>query len=392
MPVPTTVEELFALARKSGAIAEETLAAYVRDHQPVLRLMAPAQAAAALVRAGLITRFHAEVFLQGKCRGLFLGNYLVLERLGAGGMAVVYLARRRDSDERVAIKILPTASAQNVEHRKRFYREARATALLDHPNIVRAYEYEIDPESQRHFLVMEYIDGILLGDLVKQYGPLDMAQASSYIRQAALGLQHAHEAGLVHRDVKPDNLIVDTTGTIKVLDLGLARVRDDGEEVLTDGILGTPDYLAPEQCQDSHRVDIRADIYSLGGTFYFLLTGRTPFGDGSMSQKLQWHQTREPAPVGLFRPEVPDELEAILIRMMAKFPDRRFQTPAEVAEVLAPWAMLATAPPDPIQVSSAAAVDLAATPVVNPRGLPRSPTPRPSGRANGVPGRNTPFL
>src|SRR5262249_29172439 len=158
---------------------------------------------------------------------------------------------------------------------RRFYREARAGSALEHLNIVRMHG--ISQDGTRHFLVMEYVEGTLLGSLVKRHGPLDVLRACHYVRQTATGMQHIFESGLVHRDIKPDNLILDRGGTVKILDLGLARFCErmaDEKTVLTTGILGTPDYLAPEQTLDSHLVDFRADIYSLGGTFYFLLTGQ----------------------------------------------------------------------------------------------------------------------
>src|SRR5262249_26689149 len=183
---------------------------------------------------------------------------------------------------RAAVKVLPAAKAADPAALERFYREARAVAALDHPNIVRAYD--IDQEDNLHFLVMEYVDGSSLQEIVRRGGPLDPARSAHYVQQAALGLQHAYEvASLVHRDIKPGNLIVDRSGTVKILDMGLARFFNDEEDLLTkkydENVLGTADYLAPEQALDSHGVDIRADIYSLGGTFYFCLTGRTPFSE-----------------------------------------------------------------------------------------------------------------
>src|SRR5947209_1730504 len=175
------------------------------------------------------------------------------------------------------------------------------------------------------FLVMEHVDGASLQEIVKKAGPMNVLRAAHYMRQAALGLQHAHEtAGLVHRDIKPGNILVDRTGTVKVLDMGLARFFHDETDDLTrkhdENVLGTADYLAPEQALDSHGVDIRADIYSLGATFYFLLTGNTPFNEGTVAQKLIWHQTRQPKAVRTVRPEVPAELAAVLEKMMAKDP------------------------------------------------------------------------
>src|SRR4029450_13349026 len=207
-----------------------------------------------------------------------IGKYKVLEKLGAGGMGQVFLCEHELMRRRVAVKVLPTAKAEDQASLERFYREARAVAAVDHPNIVRAYD--IDQDENLHFLVMEYVDGTNLQDLVKKVGPLDPIRACHYIYGAAVGLQHAHEIGLVHRDIKPGNILVDRSGGVKVLDMGLARFFNDEEDILTkkydENVLGTADYLAPEQAVDSHGVGIRADIYSLGGTFYFMLTGQTP--------------------------------------------------------------------------------------------------------------------
>ncbi len=335
MPAPVTADEYLAVARKSGILDETQLAALLQRLGPSVYSWTPKQLARFLIREGLATHFQAEQFLLGKSRGFSIGNYKVLERIGTGAWALVYLCEHVSMRRRVAVKVLPTATANDVSVLKRFYREARAAAVLDHPNIVRTFD--IDQDENRHFMVMEYIEGGLLQDIVKRTGPMSVARACHYIRQAAVGLQHAHKTGLIHRDIKPDNLIVDRTGTVKILDMGLARFETNSDEVLTKGVLGTPDYLAPEQTQDSHAVDIRADIYSLGATFYFLLTGRTLFGEGTMAEKLLWHQSRQPEPIQQFRHDVPAELLAVINKMIAKDPAERYQTPAEVVDALEPF-------------------------------------------------------
>src|SRR5438128_636348 len=227
MPAPTTVEELIDLAKKSGVVDDKRLdAAVAKLRAAGTPPKEPGKLAGVLVRDGILTRFQAEQFLQGKWRRFTIGKYKVLERIAAGGMGSVYLCEHKFMRRRAAVKILPEARASDPSALERFYREARAVAALDHPNIVRAYN--IDQGNNLHFLVMEYVDGSSLQDLVKKSGPLDPARAAHYISQAALGLQHAHEAaGLVHRDIKPGNLIVDRTGTVKVLDMGLARFFHD---------------------------------------------------------------------------------------------------------------------------------------------------------------------
>src|SRR5438270_2380769 len=339
MPSPTTVDELLELVRKSGVVDEKRLTAHVDRLRAAGTLPSePGQLAGLLVRDGVLTRFQAEQFLQGKWRRFTIGKYKVLERLGSGGMGSVFLCEHKLMRRRVAVKVLPTAKAEDPSSLERFYREARAVAALDHPNIVRAYD--IDQEDNLHFLVMEYVDGASLQEIGKKVGALSVERACHYIRQAAYGLQHAHEsAGLVHRDIKPGNILVDRNGVVKILDMGLARFFHDEEDVLTkkydENVLGTADYLAPEQALDSHAVDIRADIYSLGATFYYILTGRPPFAEGTVAQKLIWHQTRQPKSVRSIRPDVPEGLAAVIEKAMAKDPAQRYQTPAEVAEALA---------------------------------------------------------
>src|SRR5579884_3175988 len=335
MPSPTTIDEFLELVRKSEVVEEKKLTAYLDRVRAAQVLPAtPAALAGLLVRDGILTQFQAEQLLQGRWKRFCLGKYKVLEKLGAGGMGIVYLCEHKLMRRRVAVKVLPESGAEDAESLARFYREARAVAALDHPNIVRAYD--IDQDDKLHFLVMEHVDGSSLQEIVKKTGPMDELRACHYIRQAALGLQHAHDAaGIVHRDIKPGNILVDRNGIVKILDMGLARFFHDEEDVLShkfeDDVLGTADYLAPEQALDSHSVDIRADIYSLGATFYYGLTGKPPFADGTVAQKLLWHQTKAPRSIRELRKDVPQELVTLIDKMMAKDPAKRFQTPAELA-------------------------------------------------------------
>src|SRR5438128_725922 len=310
MAAPTTSDDFLELVRKSGVLDEKRLSAYLEKVGATGALPPEAaRAAGLLVRDGLLTHFQAEQFLQGKWRRFTIGKYKVLERIASGGMGSVYLCEHKFMRRRAAVKVLPTARASDPSALERFYREARAVAALDHPNIVRAYD--IDQEDNLHFLVMEFVDGASLQEIIKRTGRMDPVRAAHYMRQAAFGLQHAHEAaGLVHRDIKPGNILVDRTGLVKVLDMGLARFFHDEEDLLTkkydENVLGTADYLAPEQALDSHSVDIRADIYGLGATFYFCLTGQTPFCEGTVAQKLIWHQTRQHKPIRSLRPDLPE--------------------------------------------------------------------------------------
>ncbi len=348
MAAPANSTEFLDLVRKSGVADEKRLDAYLQQLQAAGAVPAePGKLAGLLVRDGYLTHFQAEQILQGKWKRFTLGKYKILEKLGSGGMGHVYLCEHKHMRRRVAVKVLPTAKAADASALERFYREARAAAALDHPNIVHAYD--IDQDETLHFLVMEYVDGANLQEIVKKSGPLDPLRAAHYIRQAAIALEHAHHSGLVHRDIKPGNILVDRSGVVKVLDMGLARFFNDEDDILTkkydENVLGTADYLAPEQAIDSHEVDIRADIYSLGATFYFLLAGRTPFGEGTTAQKLIWHQTRRPRPLHEIRADAPLPLLDVIEKMMAKDKAQRYQTPAEVADALAPFTETPIPPP-----------------------------------------------
>lgn len=299
--------------------------------------------ASRFVESGLLTRWQCEKLFEGRHKGFFLKNnqYRLLDHLGTGGMSRVYLAEHVLMQRRVAIKVLPKTRVEKSSYLQRFLREAQAAAALDHRNIVRAYD--IDKDGGIHYLVMEYIEGHDLRVLVRKKGPLDFEQAADFIRQAAQGLAHAHAAGLIHRDVKPANFLVDRNNVVKLLDLGLARFTNEDRASLTvtydENVLGTADYLAPEQAIDSHGVDSRADIYGLGCTFCYLLTGHPPFPDGALPQRLMMHQKQPPPDVRSERPDTPGELVAIYQKMMAKKPDDRYQTADEVAGTLGDWLM-----------------------------------------------------
>ncbi len=291
-----------------------------------------------------ITSWHAAKLLKGKHKGFFLGKYKLLRLLGRGGMSSVYLAEHIVMKRLTAIKVLPYKLVKNSSYLERFYREAQAVAALDDPNIVRAYDvdHETDGEMEIHFLVMEYVRGQNFYELVKGQGVLDPRTAADYIRQGAMGLQHAHDVGMVHRDVKPGNFLVDTNGTVKLMDLGLARINPENEEFSVtllneEKILGTADYLAPEQAVDSHHVDSRADIYALGCTFYFILTGQPPFDEGTLTQRLLAHQTKVPQPIRELQEDIPESLCEIIDRMMIKDVDQRTQTASKVAKELEQW-------------------------------------------------------
>ncbi|MGH9676221.1 MAG: serine/threonine protein kinase, partial [Candidatus Acidiferrum sp.] len=337
MPAPKTADELLDLIRKSGLLDSakfETFASQVAGDGDTLT---PKQLTKLMIGRGLLTHFQAEQFLLGKCRGFTLGKYKVLERLGFGGTGTVYLCEHIKMRSKVAVKVLPSTKSTNPAALGRFYREARAAGILDHPNLVRCHD--IDKDGNFHFLVMDYVDGASLHEIVGRSGKLEPNRAADYIRQAAIGLQHAHEVGLVHRDIKPANILVDRKGVVRLLDLGLARFFNDNEDLLTlkydeNNVLGTADYVAPEQALNSHDVDIRADIYGLGATLYFLLSGQAPFPEGKAAQKLIWHQVKDPTPLDQLRADLPRELIGVVEKMLKKKPEDRYQTPGEVAAAL----------------------------------------------------------
>jgi serine/threonine protein kinase/WD40 repeat protein len=307
------------------------------------RIPAAGPLAQELCRRGVLTAFQAERVLQG--RGLMLDQYLLLDKLGEGGMGEVFKARHLRMKRLVAVKVIRPECLTGPKAVQRFNREIQAAAQLLHPNIVVAYDAGED--KNLHYFVMEFVEGIDLGKLVKDLGPLPAGLACEYVRQAALGLQHAHEKGLVHRDIKPHNLLLTQApgspqgGVVKVLDMGLARIREteaDEATLTQEGmVMGTPDFIAPEQATDSRAVDIRADVYSLGCSLYFLLTGDVPFPGGTVFAKLYKHRHEEPIPLEQARPEVSSAIAAVCRRMMAKEPADRYRTPADAAAALAPF-------------------------------------------------------
>ena len=288
----------------------------------------------------LATEWQVKQLLRKRYKGFFLRQYKILSHIGTGGMSTVYLAEHSIMQRRVAIKVLPKKKLERSIYLDRFIREAQTIASLDHPNIVRAYD--IDQEDDVHYIVMEYFDGRNLQEVVAQDGVMPFEMAADYVRQAALALEYAHQAGVVHRDVKPGNVLVNTQGLVKVLDLGLALLDEhnfDGQltSIQEDKILGTADYLAPEQGIDSHTVDGRADIYGLGGVLYFCLTGHPPFPTGTIPQRLLAHQYEEPQSIFVDRPEVPDSLVRLCRKMMAKKKEERQQSAIEVVIDMQNW-------------------------------------------------------
>jgi serine/threonine protein kinase len=336
MTAPSTGEAFLELVRKSGLADPERLAAYEGKLRAKGRLPAPPEKLAAyLLRKGFLTRLQCDLLLRGQHRGFTLGRYLLLEQLGSRSLGTVrgLLCLDLHRRERVAVTLLRTLKADASGSQERVYQEAKAATALEHPNVARVYGYK--RERKQPFLVREYVDGHSLRDLVGKRGPLPPARAADYVRQAAAGLQHAHDAGLIHRAIHPGILLLDRQGTVKVLNLGLAgffRPRQ-GKRAKRDDAKGIPvpaEYLAPEVAAGGDAVDGRADVYGLGATLHFLLTGLSPVEAGPDAE--------EPA-------DVPEELAAVIARMTAADPARRYPTPAAVVEALAPFAQGPVPPP-----------------------------------------------
>jgi serine/threonine-protein kinase len=342
MPV-TSVASLVAALRESQALAQPHLEEVA--HRLQRRFSDPRALARELLQRGWLTAYQINQVFLGRGGDLVLGPYVLLERLGEGGMGQVFKARHQTLKRIVALKVIRKDRLDSREAIRRFRREIQAASRLSHPNIVAAYDAgEI---GNVHYIAMEYVDGKDLSQLVRDNGPLPVDEACDYLRQAALGLQHALEKGLVHRDIKPSNLMV-TRGLpgrnpghepmVKILDMGLARlVGDKRESTLTQvqTTLGSPDFISPEQARDARQADIRSDLYSLGCTLYYLLTARVPFPADASMEKLLKHWLDEPRPVEELRPDVPPKVAAILRRLMAKRPEDRYQAPIELVAALA---------------------------------------------------------
>ena len=340
-------QTFLAKLRQSGLVSDDQLA----EVSPKLpdsnrgRLVARS-----LVELGLLTKFQAERLLAGATGGFQLGQYLILDQLGQGGMGRVFKAEHRTMNRIVALKVLAPSLLKTEKAQVLFQREVRAVAKLIHPNIVTAYD--ANQVGDRSYLVLEYVDGPNLEQLVHEQGPLPVGQACELVRQIAIGLQYAHEMGMVHRDIKPANVLLHrgTHGSpdvVKISDFGLARLADTRPAdqggvgtIITkqNTVMGTPDYLSPEQGRNMHQADIRSDLYSLGCSFYYLLTGQVPFAGGNTLEKLVRHNTEPALPLEELAPQVPPPIAEIVRKLMAKDPQARFQTPMELADALAPFA------------------------------------------------------
>ncbi len=342
-----TSDHFFSLLQQSNLLAVERLESVRADFaiasdQQLLQLIEQ------LIGRGWLTRWQAKMLLAGQ-HAFFLGKYKLLDHLGQGGMGSVFKAEQLPLGRMVAIKVIAKRCVQEPGAIARFQREIRASAALSHPNVVSVYD--ADCIDGRHLLVMEYVAGRDLSAAVKVARQLPVGEACEYVRQAALGLQHAHECGLIHRDIKPGNLLLACQPgglpVVKILDMGLARFDEDtgdtGELTQSGQIMGTPDYIAPEQAQDSRHADIRSDIYSLGCTLFRCLSGEVPFVRTTLMTRLMARMTAEPPQLRNVLPAISPELNTIVLKMMARYPDDRYQTPLEVANALAPFADVSAA-------------------------------------------------
>jgi len=288
------------------------------------------------VQSKALTLWQAQQLLAGRTSGFKVDRYVLLDLIGQGGMGRVYLARDTRLNRQVALKILSPERVNNPRAIARFEREARVGAQLQHENLVRIYDS--GESNGRYFLVMEYIEGKTIGTLISEQGPMPSATAVRLLRQVALGLEHAHRKGLIHRDVNPYNILVTHDGTAKLADLGLALDLAEEDRVTREGAtVGTFDYVAPEQARQSHSADIRSDIYSLGCTLYHMLSGHVPFPSPSLPEKLFSHQALEPVPLDQLIPGLPEGLTEVVQRMMRKSPDERYATPMQVSQALEPY-------------------------------------------------------
>ena len=336
-----SVDTFFKSVLRSGLIDRDTLQAAIIDVPPESR-EDPQAIADHLIRHGKLSRFQASKLLKGSAKGLLLGNYQILAPLGKGGMGTVYMARDQRNGQLVALKVLPPHRARTEERTLvRFQREMELSRRVIHPHV--ALTYETGEFKGVYYIAMEYIPGKSLYRVVSEEGPMNVPRLAHLGLEVAAALAHAHEQGLIHRDLKPSNILVTPHNHAKILDLGLAIIAGEkGEATILGGqgyIVGSMDYISPEQTYDASKVDGRTDVYGLGCTLYFSLTGQPPFPGGTSTEKIHKHRNDLPPPLPQFRPDLPMDFADIIHRMMAKDPGLRLPSAQAVVEALRPWAL-----------------------------------------------------
>ena len=327
VPSRLSALQFYEVLSRSQILSSKQLAAVEKQIRQTRNSTSTHQLVTRLIDRGWVTKWQSEKLLRGRYKGFFLDKYKLTDHLGTGGMSTVYLAEHTLTHQQRAIKVLPRKRLNDRSYLLRFYREARAIAALNHRNIIRIFD--VNHQNDTHFMVMEYVQGSDLFDEVTDNGPVGFEFARDCIAQAAEGLAHAHQNHLIHRDIKPANLFRTQNGVVKVLDLGLALLKSEDDDhglsrQFNENTMGTADYLSPEQAINSHDIDQRADIYSLGCTLYFLLTGQPPFNEGTLAQRIAKHQTVMPTEVAGLRKDCPEGLQQICMKMMAKNPNDRF--------------------------------------------------------------------
>jgi serine/threonine protein kinase len=343
--MPATVQDVLALLTRSRLHPPARVQAIGQQWLAVARRPDSASDLIGwMVAREFLTPYQAKLLAEGKPDNFFLHQYKILDRIGKGRMAGVYKALNLQGQP-VAMKVLPPSKAQSAEVLGRFQREATLAAQLDHPNIVRTLDH--GECRSLHYLVMEYLEGDTLEELLEARGTLGPREVARIAFLTTLGLQHVHEKGMVHRDLKPGNLMLTPSplpqentlrSMVKILDIGLGRMlfdpesREGSEDLTSDGaILGSPDYMAPEQARDPRRADIRADLYALGCTMYHALTGKPPFPDDNLVRQILKHASQEPAPLPT---EVPKDLAKVVMTLLIKDPAKRYPTPNDASQAL----------------------------------------------------------
>lgn len=330
--MPLTRQQFVEQLQLSGIMTAEALTLFEEPQDS--NNETAEQFAEQLIQQKKLTQFQSQMIFQGHGDRLLLGEYLLLDKIGAGGMGQVFLAEHRRMERRVALKTLPDTLTQDAQAIHRFHREVQASAKLSHPNIVTAHD--AGESKGIHYFVMEHVQGTDLASLVKEHGSLTITQAVNFIMQTATGLEYAHNKGIIHRDIKPDNILLDQEGIIKILDMGLARIDSEaGDQAKTQltqtgNVIGTVNYMSPEQAQDTHAADARSDIYSLGCMLHFLLTGESVYDGDSVINRILAHRDKPIPSLSVNHAHIPPELDAVFQKMVAKQPEDRYQSMIDV--------------------------------------------------------------